>query len=115
MKNINFEQLLNETITQNQKTITETLKKQIVERVIDQLSRTMESELKKITEKFFQEHLVNDIETMLIDNKTQILENLKDGFIKIGAQLSTVMYQKALENLAIGSYKAKDILKMLFN
>lgn len=92
-------------------TLTEALKKQIMEH----LSWSLREKISEITSKFVQEEMTEDIKLVLAEQKAVILASLKDAFIKIGAKVAEAMVVQATKNLEVNSYNTREILKKLID
>lgn len=113
METTNTETLIREILEGSKETIKAKMKAEIEKQIIDQLSWKLRDELSVMASAFVQEELKADISAMLTEAKPQIIEQLKEGFIKIGAQLSEAMVIQATKNLNVGSYNSKEIIKKI--
>lgn len=93
----------------------ENLKEQIKKSITDHLTWSLREELSKIASEFVKTEMTEDIKTLLAEQKPIILEHLKGSFIKIGAQIAQAMTEAATKNMAVDSYKMKDILKKIID
>lgn len=107
------ENLIKEILEGSKETIKAKMKAEIEKQIIDQLSYSLRSHLSDMTSKFVEEEMKTEITLMLKEAKPQIIEQMKDGFIKIGAQLSEAMVIQASKNLNIGSYNSREIIKKI--
>lgn len=109
------EALIAQILNDNKESIKSKLKEEIEKQIIDSLSWRLRDEIGKMTSEFMEAEMKADIKKLLIEHRPVFIEQLKDSFIKIGAQLSTVMVTQAMKNLEVGSYNAKDIVKKILD
>ena len=109
------ETMIHEILQGSKEQITQAIKDQVKTQIIEQLRWSMREEISKVTNKFVEDEMSSEIITVLKNSKQEILDSLKDAFVKIGAQVSIAMYEQACKNLETSSYHTKEIIKKILD
>lgn len=111
----NTENLIKEILEGSKDTIKGKIKSEIEKQIMDSLSYSLRSHISDMTSKFVETEMKDDINEMLKAAKPEIIEQMKLGFVKIGAQLTEAMVIRASKNLVAGSYGTKELIKKLLD
>ena len=109
------EKLVADVLKNSQNDIKEKVKELIKENVTHSFYYAIKSQIDEMVTEFITTEMKDEIHTMLKDAKPALIEEMKKGFITVGAELSKALTAQALANLEIGSYKSKDIIKKIFD
>lgn len=109
------EKMIADILAGAKESMKENLKEQIKKNITDHLTWSLREEFSKIASEFVKTEMTEEIKTLLAEQKPIILEHLKASFVKIGAQIAIAMTESATKNLAVDSYKMKDILKKIID
>lgn len=92
------------------KQVMEQLKKDIIGSICYNARDLLANEAKD----FVSEHIAPEVKKILINNKGVFLEEIEKGIVQVGANVSRAMLEAAMQNLEVGGYRAKEIIRKIF-
>jgi len=111
----NMEKMVADVMESSRDAIKDSLKKQIEDKIIQQLGWSLDSHISEISKEFIKNEMTEEIKDILAKNKKVMLEEIEKCLPDVGALVAKSMYQIAFKNLEIGSYNSKDIIKKIFD
>jgi tRNA/tmRNA/rRNA uracil-C5-methylase (TrmA/RlmC/RlmD family) len=112
---LSVESMISEILSSSKESIKDNLREQLKKQIGTYLSYSLQNELSKITSEFVANEMTDELKSLLAEQKSLILEGMKDAFVKVGAEVAKSMYEKAAKNLASDSYRSGQIFKTMLD
>ena len=111
---MDYKEEIEKLLEASREAIKVSFKEKIKEKIVNNLSWTLDDEIKKTIEDVVETELSDEIKKIVVESKQEILNGIKPALAKIGADIAMELEKKAKENL-MNSWTSREIAKQLFN
>src|SRR5690606_32862778 len=97
-------ELIKDILEKDSEAILLKVREDLKTQVITTLTYSDSNELSKLVSEFVQQEMTEDIKTILVDTKAELLNSIKEQLPKISAKFGDALLFEATKNMQVGSY-----------